>query len=124
MRPVLHGDVTSVARALLLVQESDRIACCARIFEQADLAELHVLQHGRLHPSCGNGSLMAAARCYPLADEPNFDSAEYCRCFIIVLATLLDRQQTKVSRPTTGICDTSAPLGPALWAKPKAKPAF
>lgn len=91
MRPVLHGDVSSVARVLLLVPERDRIACCARIFEQADLAELHVSRHGCLHPSYGNGSLMAVARRHFLADEPCFDSVEYCRCFIAVLAMLIDR---------------------------------
>lgn len=94
MRPVLHGDVTSVARALLLVPEGERGAFCVQIFEQANLAESHVMQHGRLHPSYGNGSLMAAARRYPLADEPSFDSVGYCRCFATVLSALIETERT------------------------------
>lgn len=91
MRPVLHGDVTSVARALLLVGEDARDGLCQRIFVQADQAEEHVRLSGRLHSSYGNGSLMAAARCYNLADEPSFDNTEYCRCFAIVLHRLMRR---------------------------------
>ena len=91
MRPVLHGDVTSVARALLLVAAEARRGLCKQIFEQADQAEVHVRRYGRLHPFYGNGSLMAAARRYGVADEPTFDDAEYCRCFALVLHRLLRR---------------------------------
>lgn len=89
MRPVLHGDVSSVARALLRVGAQERQGLCARIFAQADLAEIHVRDHGRLHPAYGNGSLMAAARRYVLADEPTFSDVEYCQCFATVLFGLL-----------------------------------
>lgn len=87
MRPVLHGDVTSVARALLNVPKKDRPRLCRQIFEQADVAHKHVQRTRRLH-QFGNGSLTAAARRYPLADEPTFDCADYCRCFSAVLAML------------------------------------
>ena len=32
---------------------------------------------------------MAAARCRPLADEPNFDDLQYCQCFEMVLRKLI-----------------------------------
>lgn len=88
MRPVLHGDVTSVARALLWVPRQLRRDLSVQIFEQAEQADRYMQQHGRLHPKFGNGSLMAAARRYPLADEPTFDCADYCRCFSTVLGLL------------------------------------
>ncbi|NIZ61613.1 hypothetical protein DL239_11560 [Sedimentitalea sp. CY04] len=91
MRPVLHGDVTSVARALLLVKPEERRAMCAQIFDQADLAGTYVQQHGRLHRLYGNGSLMAAARKYPLGDEPTFDNIDYCGCVMTVLGALMAR---------------------------------
>jgi len=91
MRPVLHGDVTSAARALLLVKPEERRALCVQIFDQADLAEAYVQQHGRLHRLYGNGSLMAAARCFPLGDEPTFDNIDYCSCVMTVLEILMAR---------------------------------
>ena len=88
MRPVLHGDVISVARALLPLRAGKRRARCAQILAQADLAEAHVQRYGCLHRAYGNGSLMAAARSYPLADEPTFDDADYCHCVVTVLLAL------------------------------------
>ena len=90
MRPVLHGDVTSAARALLLVNADRRRFLCGQFLEQADMAEAYVQQYGRLHASYGNGTLMAAARSYPLADEPTFDDPEYCHCVVTVLMALID----------------------------------
>ena len=94
MRPVLHGDLISAARALLLVKPENRRALCAQIFDQADLAEAFVQQHGRLHRLYGNGSLMAAARKYPLGDEPTFDNIDYCRCVVTVLMTFVSRSES------------------------------
>lgn len=88
MRPVLHGDVISVARAMLRVEAGERERLCIRIFRQAEQADIYVLRHRKLHPKFGNGSLMAAARRLPLADEPTFDNTEYCQCVISVLTLL------------------------------------
>lgn len=89
MRPVLHGDVSNAARALLRVPEGAREFWCQRLIAQAELADRHVRQTGRAHPLWGNGSLMSAARKWPLADEPGFDDLGFCRCFEIVLQTLI-----------------------------------
>ena len=107
MRPVLHGDVTSTARALLLIKPEKRRAICAEIFDRADLAEVFVQQHGRLHHRYGNGSLMAVARRYSLGDEPTFDDIDYCHSVVTVLMTLIERSKStrgpKNSRPSLGI---------------------
>jgi len=94
MRPVLHGDVSSMARMLLQVAPSARQTLCARVFCEADWAEAHVRLSGRLHPLWGNGSLMSAARKRVLADEPGFDDIDYCRCFELVLRLLITHQIT------------------------------
>ncbi|WP_171099741.1 hypothetical protein [Ruegeria sp. HKCCD7255] len=89
MRPVLHGDVSAAARALLAVPATDRERLCGRMIAEAEAADQHVAQTGRLHPVFGNGSLMAAARGRHLADEPGFDNLSYCACFEMVLRHLI-----------------------------------
>ena len=91
MRPVLHGDISCTARALLAVQPERRRALCKRILCQAEQADCYVQKNRRLHPRWGNGSLMAAARKYPLADEPMFDNTEYCQCTVLILQALINR---------------------------------
>jgi len=88
MRPVLPIDVADVARALLFAPAQGRQELCQKIFRQAGAAEAHLRYHRRLHPQWGNGSLSAAARGYPLADEPLFDDVEYCRCHVLVLTEI------------------------------------
>ncbi|CUJ89088.1 hypothetical protein RUE5091_00817 [Ruegeria denitrificans] len=89
MRPVLHGDVSAAARALLAALPQNRDRLCIRMIHEAELADKHVGQTGKLHPVFGNGSLMATARNRQLADEPGFDDVQYCRCFEIVLRHLI-----------------------------------
>ena len=90
MRPVLHGDVTHAARALLRVPEPARAAFCAALIRNTELADRHRARTGRVHPFWGNGSLMAAARVHPLAPEPDFDNDSYCACMELVLRALVD----------------------------------
>lgn len=89
MRPVLHGDVSSAARALLFVPKRARRGLCERMIREAQAADRYVQATGRVHPFWGNGSLMSAARKRPLADEPGFDNSSYCRCFEMVLQALI-----------------------------------
>lgn len=94
MRPVLHGDISNAARALLFVPERQRQGLCLQLLEEAELADQFVSQTGRLHPEWGNGSLMSAARKRFLAPEPTFDNPDYCRCFKMVLTALIARSFT------------------------------
>ncbi len=89
MRPVLHGDLSSAARALLAAPRLSRKRLCVQMITEAELADAHVQKTGRLHPLYGNGSLMAAARTRVLADEPGFDDVQYCQCFEMVLRQLI-----------------------------------
>ncbi|WP_298847620.1 hypothetical protein [uncultured Ruegeria sp.] len=85
MRPVLHGDVSAAARALLAVPQQDREPLCIRMIYEAELADRFLERTGKLHRVYGNGSLMAVARNRVLADEPGFDDLQYCQCFETVL---------------------------------------
>ncbi|RBW60294.1 hypothetical protein [Ruegeria sp. A3M17] len=96
MRPVLHGDVSSAARALLNAAPADRERLCTRMINEAELADIYVGQTGRLHPLFGNGSLMAAARTRSLVDEPSFDDFQYCQCFEMVLRCLVQFRVTRM----------------------------
>ena len=90
MRPVLHGDISNAARALLYVPEALRASLCERMIQESEAADEYVGRVGRLHPMWGNGSLMSAARKRMLADEPTFDDIEYCACFEMVLRRLTE----------------------------------
>ena len=95
MRPVLHGDVSNAARALLYVPEMFRADLCERMILECEAADSYVSRVGRLHPLWGNGSLMSAARKRMLADEPTFDDVEYCACFEMVLRQLSDWRSSR-----------------------------
>ncbi len=97
MKPVLHGDISAAARALLAVPLPERDRLSTLMITEAETADQHVVRTGRLHPIYGNGSLMAAARSRPLADEPRFDDLDYCQCFEMVLRKLI-RFQTSQRR--------------------------
>lgn len=88
MRPVLHGDIADVARALLGVSPERRAQSCRDMINEADTADRFVQTHKRMHPMWGNGSLMSAARMRVLSSEPDFDDQDYCDCVALVLAEL------------------------------------
>lgn len=94
MRPLLHGDISNAARALLNVPRAGRRDLCKRMISEAEAADRYCCRVGALHPFWGNGSLMSAARKRVLADEPGFDDMEYCACFEMILRALIDRQVT------------------------------
>jgi len=96
MRPVLHGDISAAARALLGAPPKDRNRLCEKMIAEAELADRYVGQTGKLHPLFGNGSLMTAARNRRLADEPNFDDIQYCQCFELVLRHLIQFQISRL----------------------------
>lgn len=89
MRPTLHGDISSAARALFGVPEAHRRRLCRRIIREAELADRFVSRTGKPHPVFGTGSLMSAARKRVLLAEPGFDNIDFCRCFEIVLQELI-----------------------------------
>jgi hypothetical protein len=95
MRPVLHGDVSCAARAMLCVPAARRPYFCAALIARAHAADLHVRRTARLHPRWGNGSLMAVARKHPMRPEPGFDDPEYCACFSQLMQALIRFHATR-----------------------------
>lgn len=91
MRPVLHSDVTSAARAVMAVPKQARVRFCARLLQQADWADQFTRRLGKPHPRWGNGTLLAAAKAHVLRPESTFDDPEYSAAFQIVLAQLVAR---------------------------------
>lgn len=89
MRPVLHGDVSCAARAMMRVPAAKRARFSTELIARAHAADLHVRRTARLHPRWGNGSLMAAARKHPMMPEPGFDDPEYCACFSQLMQALI-----------------------------------
>ena len=100
MRPVLHLDVATAARALLAMRAAEREDGCQQILRQADVADGYTQARNHPHPVWGNGTMLAVARRYPLADEPSFDDPNYLSCFMMVLAGL----KRRLGPPT---CNTS-----------------
>lgn len=93
LRPVLPQDLSSLARALLVVPAPQRSNLCQHLFDLAEQAAGHVARTGQLHPQWGNGTLDAAARqcCGPLGAEPFWDDLNYINCLRIALAELEHR---------------------------------
>jgi len=91
MRPVVHADVVTAARALLAAPEEARAGLAARLIAEAGAADRWRLRTGRRHPLWGNGTLAAAAHRRALAREPALDDRDYCACLLRVFAALLAR---------------------------------
>ncbi|GAA4224789.1 hypothetical protein GGQ68_001883 [Sagittula marina] len=88
MRPVLAGDVTAVARALLRVPQSVRPGLAHDIIAQAHAADRHRRRLGKCHAHWGDGTLMAAALAHPIAKEPNFGDPDYLHCHATIIDAL------------------------------------
>lgn len=89
MRPVLHGDMTAAARALLCLPERARSGAFDRMLLEAEAADKYRKKKGLAHPIWGNGSLMAAANTRPQAPEPFLDCVEYCGILALAFERLL-----------------------------------
>ncbi|MEX0301011.1 MAG: hypothetical protein AB3N24_01185 [Leisingera sp.] len=87
-QPVLPGDVSAAARALLAVPPGSRAVLCRRIFGGAAEGLAHTALYGCVHPCWGDGSLSAAARVFALADEPFLDDPDYLECTRMTLGFL------------------------------------
>jgi hypothetical protein len=92
MRPVLVNDLTSAARALLLVQPTQRKALAKSLLQAADFGDRYTRRLGRVHAEFGDGTLSAAARKHPLAIEPTLDDFAYCQCLELVVQQLMARR--------------------------------
>ncbi|MFT6673958.1 MAG: hypothetical protein ACJAVM_000129 [Sulfitobacter sp.] len=102
MRRVLWSDVQAAARAVLAVDSPARAAFCGALLRQAAAADRYTRRLKRDHPHWGNGTLLAAARHYPLADERSFDDPDYCACCLIVMGQIQQhRQKILVSQAFT-----------------------
>lgn len=93
MRPVLPGDVSAAARALLRVPSVARPALARRMLQEADAADCYRRRFRRAHRDWGNGTLMAAALARPAGPEPRLDDPDYLDCQFVMLEALLTRTQ-------------------------------
>jgi hypothetical protein len=89
MRPILINDLTSAARALLFVQPVVRGDLAAHLLQNADVGDRYTRRLGWAHAEFGDGTLSAAARKRPLANEPTLDDFAYCECLALVLQQLM-----------------------------------
>ncbi|MCL4188154.1 MAG: hypothetical protein KJZ85_11140 [Rhodobacteraceae bacterium] len=98
MRPVLHGDVVAAARALLRVAPAERRDLVARMIDDAHIADRWRRRTGLLHPTKGNGSLMAAAATWPQAPEPFLSDFDYLDCLRTVIEALIAHRPSERRR--------------------------
>ena len=92
MRPVLVCDLTSAARALLLVKPDKWIELAELLIKNADFGDRYTRRFGHVHADFGDGTLSAAARKRPLAKEPTLDDFIYCECLSVVVRQLMKRR--------------------------------
>lgn len=98
MRPVLHGDVTAAARALMPLSEKARPAALRGMLARAGAADAFRKRFGRAHPDWGNGSLMAVALRGVRGPEPFLDTPDYCRCLALVFEELVKWRAEKAAK--------------------------
>ena len=98
MRPVLINDLTSAARALLLVQPARRAKLATLMLQYADFGDRYTRRFGRVHAGFGDGTLSSAARKRPLATEPTLDDIDYCTCLELVVQQLMARRVERCLR--------------------------
>lgn len=98
MRPVLYGDISAVARALLCHPARGRVSLFDRMIVEAEAADKYRKRYGRAHVNWGNGSLMAVANTRPQADEPYLDCPEYCCVMALVFCGLLAWRRGQMAR--------------------------
>lgn len=89
-RPVLHGDVTALARALLSVPVHERDELAGAITLWAEEADAHRLATGNVHSKYGTGSIMSAALPFVTVSEPRMDDLDYIDCTIMALNAVKD----------------------------------
>jgi hypothetical protein len=90
MRPVLPGDVSAAARALLAVPPGLRAGLARRLVAEAEAADRYRRRFRRAHALWGNGTLRAAALMRPLAAEPRGDDRDHLACQGLLIEALLD----------------------------------
>lgn len=90
MRPVLIGDALAFSRALMQVAPEKRGATCQTWLFQVDAADKYRKRFAWLHPTWGNGSLMAhaTAHCPDALTSHSLDQAEFCSALAEVLTAL------------------------------------
>lgn len=80
MRPILPGDLSAAARALLCVPPAARGTMARRLLQEADAADRYRRRFRRAHAFWGNGTLRAAALARKVKDEPRLDDPDYLDC--------------------------------------------
>lgn len=96
MRPLLPGDISAAARALLPVPPEARAMLASRLIAEAEAADAYRQRHGRVHATWGDGTLMAAALARPTGRETG--SEDYLDCQFIVIQALLSRDRPATHR--------------------------
>lgn len=87
MKPVLIGEVVTLARALM-ARPDGRWDLAQRVVFEARAAERHLRLYRKAHPVFGNGTLMAAASRRPLAAERFADDPEFLACLTLALSAV------------------------------------
>ena len=96
-RPVQFADLEAAMRLLLKAPPAQRRLDMADICARADIADRHRKRLRRLHPTYGDGTLMAAAMGQGLAPRPAAVTAEVLSCLHIVIAVLQDKSSHQLS---------------------------
>ena len=90
MRPPTISDALAAARVLYRVPPDRRFGVLARLFWEADAAQIASVEKRAC--AGGDGSLMSVALRRSPVPEPSLEDGEFCRCLALVLPALSERQ--------------------------------
>ncbi|KAB7616069.1 hypothetical protein F9L33_04725 [Amylibacter sp. SFDW26] len=89
MRALLHVDVVTAARALLVVPDRERVALCDQLFDRAHAADKYRKRFGRYLRGYGSGSLASACWDRALMPEPFLSDKGYAKCMRLIFERVL-----------------------------------
>lgn len=89
MRRPLPGDVVLFARVLSALPRVGRAQVARGLLAQAETADDYRLNHGRCHPTYGDGSLVARLMRVGMPPLTHADDAEFLHALRIVADALL-----------------------------------
>lgn len=91
MRAILHADVVTLARCLLVVDVNERTQLCDMIFEMAHAGDKYRKRFERYHHKLGAGNLASACWGLPRKPEPFLSDEDYADCMRVIFDRIADR---------------------------------
>ena len=90
MRPVTLADLETAHRVVMSAPVAARADLARQLLKQAEMADVHRLRTGDLHPDFGSGTLQSAAQGWPMAPRAAAFDQEALAVFVLLISQIVD----------------------------------